>query len=559
MRVVCLLLMGITYASSLTAASTKDGTAGVRRYAIIIANNRSLDEGVEPLRYADDDGVRYYELFNAAGAETKLLAVLDSDAQQLYPAAAAVSIPPSKNVLQKTLRDMFAAIRSENNDGLTTHFYFIYAGHGNVGPNQEGYLNLLDERFGRSQLYAEVIQKSPATFNHIILDACQAWFMVHKRGGEPDKTGDYRDVMRGFLNKETLARYPNTGVILAASNESETHEWQQFESGIFSYEIRSALSGAADVNNDNAVTYAEAAAFVEAANAGIEIPKARLNVFYHAPPQRLNEPLITTDAFDGVPTLSMPVEMSGKYCVEDARGVRLLDLNYSSEQPVSIALIGTAPFYVRRADEKALIETGQSVLDLSKLQFAPFAESSRGPIDESFRKYLFTVPFGMGFFRGTLINNDRKEYLSGANRSNVDVYSSNSIANANQPLQFDTGKRENSGSLTRKVGLVTLVTGVSTGTAAAVLYASALLKYKDYKAADTRDDALELRDSCDNLMRNSRILAVVSAGLTLAGGSLLLARFAKRRKAGKLARLQIPLPYASVEIRSTVFGIAAAF
>src|SRR5438552_3796867 len=42
------------------------GTAGarLRTYAIVVAQNRSLDPGVPPLQYADDDGVKTWELFS---------------------------------------------------------------------------------------------------------------------------------------------------------------------------------------------------------------------------------------------------------------------------------------------------------------------------------------------------------------------------------------------------------------------------------------------------------------------------------------------------------------
>ena len=39
-------------------------------YALIVGTNRSVDADLKPLRYADDDAVRYQELFRALGART---------------------------------------------------------------------------------------------------------------------------------------------------------------------------------------------------------------------------------------------------------------------------------------------------------------------------------------------------------------------------------------------------------------------------------------------------------------------------------------------------------
>ena len=109
------------------------------------------------------------------------------------------SIPIVGDRVDEPLGDgIFQAIEKDARTGTKTHFVFVYAGHGNIGPNQEGYLNLPDHRFRQTDLYEEVVSKSPATFNHLILDACHAYFVVNKSGGKPDKEGDYEAYIKAL-------------------------------------------------------------------------------------------------------------------------------------------------------------------------------------------------------------------------------------------------------------------------------------------------------------------------------------------------------------------------
>ena len=65
-------------------------------FALILGVNRSVDADLKPLRYADDDAVRYQELFRSLGAKTVLLANLDEETSALSPQAAAEALPPTR-------------------------------------------------------------------------------------------------------------------------------------------------------------------------------------------------------------------------------------------------------------------------------------------------------------------------------------------------------------------------------------------------------------------------------------------------------------------------------
>ncbi|HEY1585905.1 MAG TPA: hypothetical protein VGH63_09480, partial [Polyangia bacterium] len=71
-------------------------SARTKTYAVIIAENRSLDPGVKPLQFADDDGAKTWELFQLFADRTALFVVLDADTARLHPDAARNAESPER-------------------------------------------------------------------------------------------------------------------------------------------------------------------------------------------------------------------------------------------------------------------------------------------------------------------------------------------------------------------------------------------------------------------------------------------------------------------------------
>ncbi|MGC4116839.1 MAG: hypothetical protein QM765_20215 [Myxococcales bacterium] len=467
-----------------------------KRYAVIVSNNESLDEGVAPLSFAVDDGAKYLELFRAVGTQAELLARFDADAARRHPEAAKVAIPPRRADVLAAIERQFAAIRADRKAGLETHFYFLYTGHGSLGANHEGYVNLADARLTRSELYHEVLARSPATFNHLVLDACYAYFFVLKRG-EREKEGDYRAAIRDFLRAEELASYPNTGVLLATSTTSETHEWSHWEAGIFSHELRSGLLGPADVDRDGRVTYDEAAAFVEAANSAIDVPRARLRVFYRPPTSRRDVPLVNLRASQA-PVLEVEPEQAGQYYLEDAAGVRVADFHPSPEQGVRVSLVGQAPFWLRSYEREALLPD-QPKVAAAQLEFEPRTERARGSVERSFRKNLFLVPYGVSFYRDAM-----------AERAWVE----------------DTARLELAKSAGPRAKVVwgagTLGAAALLGASSGMAYALAADSHRQYLNARTQEGSDIFRATTVDRVNASRVLAGVAGAAAIAGAVLLV-------------------------------------
>jgi hypothetical protein len=370
-----------------------------RAFAVIVANNASTDGSLKALRYADDDGAKYFELLSlVAGDHVEILSVLDRDTQRVFPEVARAARPPSRSELEAVLEHTFAAMKKAK--GARTVFYFVYVGHGSVGDDGEGTMHLLDGRFTRSDLFQRVIARSPATTNHVIIDACNAYLMVAKRGADD---AAIEAAVSGFLEKESLDRHPNTGVIASTSKATEVHEWSRFEAGVFSHELRSAMAGGADVDGDGAVTYDELSAFLAAANGRVSDPKARLEVHATPPAMHLQEPIFDRRLAQSAPTLKIPLKLAGRRWIEDERGVRYADFNMSPDGPLTFVLVPRKTYFLRsdRDEIRVPLELVRNA-DAGSFDIEPIALAARGSEALAFQRDLFAIPFGRAYFEGFL-------------------------------------------------------------------------------------------------------------------------------------------------------------
>ena len=74
--------------------SATPARAGTTAFALVIGNNEPPVEGPRTtLRYADDDAVRFFQLFSRF-ADARLLTILDTQTQRRYPGLASRTEPP---------------------------------------------------------------------------------------------------------------------------------------------------------------------------------------------------------------------------------------------------------------------------------------------------------------------------------------------------------------------------------------------------------------------------------------------------------------------------------
>lgn len=393
------------------SAPKSEEASATRTYALIVANNGSMDEGVKALKYADDDGARYYETFSSMAQQTTLLTVLDDDSQRVFPKLVSKTQAPTRRALRRSVAQLAKRIKADRAKGLKSEVYLVFTGHGNVDKQGQGYLSLQDGRLSRAQLMQEVLKPlSDASFTHLIIDACHAYFMVQSRGGpewKDDRSAqtlddEFEAYMRA--SKGPSKRPANLGVILSTSGTAEVHEWSRYRAGVFSHQLRSALLGAADVDQNGRITYLEVEAYLAAANAGVTNPKARISVWAKAPAQNRTHPLIRTGAYRNATTMTVAKGTTGRLSLEDARGLRYMDVHRDPQVESTLILlkdpVDGRPYTLRTSDKEASVGLGSAKVHSGALAFADIQNQARSSVEESFRTQLFTTPFGPGFFAG---------------------------------------------------------------------------------------------------------------------------------------------------------------
>lgn len=355
-------------------------------FALIIGSNASVDANLQPLRYADDDAARYLDLFRLLGARTYLLTRLDENTKRLHPQAAAEATDPKKASYDAAVAQLTADVTKAAERGVETIVYFVYAGHGNV-QNGQGYITLEDLRITGNDL-AAMFTKVPATKIHVIADACASYFLAYARG-----PGGERRPLDAVGLAPALALDARIGLLLSTSSARESHEWDAFQAGVFSHEVRSGLYGAADADHDGQVSYREIAAFVTRANAAVPNEKYRPDVHARAP--KSGDTLLDLRRANGR-RIEVDGKHAGHYFLEDSRGVRIADVHNAPDQ--TLTLLRPAPngrVYLRRTsdDQELVIEARPDVVSIADIEAEPPRVASRGAAHEAFSS-LFALPFG---------------------------------------------------------------------------------------------------------------------------------------------------------------------
>ncbi|MDB4960523.1 MAG: peptidase caspase catalytic subunit p20 [Myxococcales bacterium] len=398
--VVCLMMLGARPAAA-------DGKQVA--YAIVIGNNEppraGTSETLRPLRYADDDAVRYHQLFSRI-AETHLLVVLDTQTQRRYPGLAAHAQPPTVDNLHRVVEDLRAKMTRDRQRGDRPVLYFVFSGHGARDDRGHAFLALLDGALTQTTLYEDVLARMPTTFTHLIVDACHAGGVVGVRGGgffarEADATSTptISAEVEPILQATPLARYPQIGVILATTLGQEAHEWSTIESGVFTHELLSGLQGAADVNGDLVVEYTEIQAFVAAANRDIKDPRAIPQVIARPPASNQNAPLLTLSGIAGMRMIRGKAAALGHFYLELENGQRYLDAHLDEGASIVLAVPEATTVFLRTAAHEAVLPA-RGAVSLDKLTLRDRQIASRGSIEVAYQTALFSSGYGRAYYQG---------------------------------------------------------------------------------------------------------------------------------------------------------------
>lgn len=363
-------------------------------FALVVTNNRSLSAEHQNLHYADDDGVAYADLFveRFGSGKTVLLTELDPQTRAIAPGWSATP-PPSLVELDRAIATLAAATSTAKQTGARTELYVVLAGHGDVADGV-GYLELLDGRLTSRDLEERIIKKLKVDRLHLIIDSCNSYFMLN-----PRKPGGRRWAADALPTGSLTSRYPWVGTIVSTNAEAVSYEWSELQSGIFSYEVRSGLRGAADANGDQVVTYPELAAFIDQANKTIVNEQYRPRVFFTEPGKEQAAPLIGLTP-NSSRAVTVQADQDRRFIVRNALGVRVLDVNQEAGTTLTLVLpAGDSELglYERIGGEDRPRWVYRSVPpgfqgNVEALAISDAATTARGesPIFEA----LFSAPFG---------------------------------------------------------------------------------------------------------------------------------------------------------------------
>lgn len=392
-RLLSGLALGVCSLASVASAAEVAPAASQpnsRREAVIIGFNRAPRLALEPLRYADDDAIKLAAMLELVFDQVTTLVEPDDETARLYPTVAA-----ARPTRQATLEAIAAAkqrIEQALAGGQGGELLIAYAGHGDVDREGRGLVYLADGALSQRDLAAAIGDASDRYRVTLLVDACNAALLVGVRG-----SGSYQDRVAVEPRDRQSEQLAKAGLILSTSGRAEVHEWGLLLSGIFSYEVRSALLGAADLDDDRRITFAELDAFVAAANARIANPIARLAPTIRGPDGRNDEVVIDLNAARAPAFARVSADVVGHAYAQDAALVRYADFNKTAEQSFWLMLVREQPYALvwGGAEHRLLVAEPHVATPGPALAAAAIAE--RGMLHDYLERNLFETAFDRSF------------------------------------------------------------------------------------------------------------------------------------------------------------------
>ena len=198
------------------------------RVAVVVGNNAGLADD-EPLRYAEDDARKVYDVLTRIGGVSRDRAYLLLDQ------------PPRK--LRRTLAVVTGRIQELANRAPVSLVLYV-SSHADRSA-----LHLSGSRFGYDEL-RQALSVMATRFRLIIVDGCQTAVRAQSKGGVPTAPIDV-----------DLTAAPETEgevIISSASDGEPAQEWAYLRGALFTHHLLSGLRGAADYDDNGVVSLFEA-------------------------------------------------------------------------------------------------------------------------------------------------------------------------------------------------------------------------------------------------------------------------------------------------------------
>ena len=371
-------------------------------YALVIGSNRP-GEGQSALSFALDDANRFEKVLLEIGG--------------YMPGRVTVLHDPSAEELVSALNAISDKIAGHDSRDEPTSFVFYYSGHARATAMNLGATEI------KLKSLRSLLEKVPARFKLVVLDACQTGAISTVKGVEPARDFSYNSV--NGLQVEGMA-------VLASSAADElSQESSTLRGSFFTHHLVTGLRGAADVDGDGRVTLQEAHKYtynrtlVDTAKTAV----GKQHVTFETEMSGEGEMVLTWPS-DAEARLLLPGKLDGEVLVyKEPDQAVMAEIHKVSEEVVTLALkSGEYRTLVRRGGaayqcEVSLKRGGTASIALETCRTVPIETfSPKG--ERTRREHLF---FEIGF--GTMIKfKDRYvERLSDFDYRNREVLERTSI------------------------------------------------------------------------------------------------------------------------------------
>jgi Caspase domain len=362
--------------------------------------------GVGVLSFADDDALAVHELARTVARRSVVLALPDRATQARYPSSGETR-PPSLAELRRALAELGADIKRATSAGDDVTVWLFYSGHGWLDDDGRANLTLVDGALSQEILCDEVLPALPGRTVHLMIDACHAEAMIRPRDVTAQTVEVSASEVASASLRSRLDHLPNVGAIMASTSNTQAHEWDDYQAGVFTHELLSGLRGGADVNGDGRVEYSEMAAFLAAANRQVTDPRARLTTLVVAPKLYPRVAIVDTRGARDVARLQGRAHHLGRFQIDDQRGNRLLDLRAESGFVVDVIVPADEPILLSNERGEATVATSaDSPTSLEEVHLETRRTRSRSAVAESMRRGLFAAEFGPSYYEGFVDNAD---------------------------------------------------------------------------------------------------------------------------------------------------------
>lgn len=231
----CVLWVGSLYCVQSAGASTQQAP----RVALVIGHNKG-DAGLKPLRFAQRDALRFFRVLRklSGGSRLHIKLMLGPTAQQV----------------RKAMAELANRLKGQKPVGT---FILYYSGH-----SYRNYFQL-----GKSRLaYKEVIRfvrKLPVKVRLMFVDSCFSGQLLQVKGKRNNKRIRSKGIRRSPLKwRPKLLKLKGIAILASSEARGRSYESDTIMSSFFTSGLIAGLRGAADLNKDLRVSFAEIRKYV---------------------------------------------------------------------------------------------------------------------------------------------------------------------------------------------------------------------------------------------------------------------------------------------------------